>query len=65
MVGEIRDGSTAEISVKAAMTGHLVLSTLHTNDAVSAIARLGNLGVESFLIERRLPEIQPNIGPPF
>ena len=50
MVGEIRDRSTAEISVKAAMTGHLVLSTLHTNDAVSAITRLGNLGVESFLI---------------
>ena len=50
MVGEIRDGSTAEISVKAAMTGHLVLSTLHTNDAVSAIARLRDLGVESFLI---------------
>ncbi len=65
MVGEIRDGSTAEISVKAAMTGHLVLSTLHTNDAVSAIARLGNLGVESFLIGRRLPEIRHNIGPPF
>ncbi len=50
MVGEIRDRSTAEISVTAAMTGHLVLSTLHTNDAVSAITRLKDLGVESFLI---------------
>ena len=50
MVGEIRDRLTAEISVKAAMTGHLVLSTLHTNDAVSAITRLRDLGVESFLI---------------
>ncbi len=50
MVGEIRDGPTAEISVKAAMTGHLVLSTLHTNDAVSAVTRLRDLGVEPFLI---------------
>ena len=50
MVGEIRDRSTAEISLKAAMTGHLVLSTLHTNDAVSAITRLRDLGIESFLI---------------
>ncbi len=50
MVGEIRDRSTAEISVKAAMTGHLVLSTLHTNDAVSAFSRLRDLGVEPFLI---------------
>ena len=50
MVGEIRDRLTAEISVKAAMTGHLVLSTLHTNDAVSAITRLRDLGIESFLI---------------
>ena len=50
MVGEIRDRPTAEISIRAAMTGHLVLSTLHTNDAVSAITRLKDLGVESFLI---------------
>ncbi|WP_028854812.1 type IV-A pilus assembly ATPase PilB [Psychrilyobacter atlanticus] len=50
MVGEIRDGETAEISIKAALTGHLVLSTLHTNDAPSSIHRLLNMGVEPFLI---------------
>lgn len=50
MVGEIRDGETAGIAVKAALTGHLVLSTLHTNDAAGAINRLGNMGVESFLL---------------
>ena len=50
MVGEIRDFETAEISVKAALTGHLVLSTLHTNDAPSTISRLLNMGVEPFLI---------------
>jgi type IV pilus assembly protein PilB len=50
MVGEIRDYETAEISVKAALTGHLVLSTLHTNDAPSTINRLLNMGVEPFLI---------------
>lgn len=50
MVGEIRDYETAEIAVKAALTGHLVLSTLHTNDAPSTINRLLNMGVEPFLI---------------
>jgi type IV pilus assembly protein PilB len=50
MVGEIRDFETAEIAVKAALTGHLVLSTLHTNDAPSAIARLLNMGIEPFLV---------------
>ena len=50
MVGEIRDFETAEISVKAALTGHLVLSTLHTNDAPATISRLLNMGVEPFLI---------------
>jgi type IV pilus assembly protein PilB len=50
MVGEIRDKETAEIAVKAALTGHLVLSTLHTNDAPSTINRLTNMGVESFLV---------------
>lgn len=50
MVGEIRDLDTAEISVKAALTGHLVLSTLHTNDAPSTINRLLNMGVEPFLV---------------
>ena len=50
MVGEIRDFETAEIAVKAALTGHLVLSTLHTNDAPSSISRLLNMGVEPFLV---------------
>jgi type IV pilus assembly protein PilB len=50
MVGEIRDFETAEIAVKAALTGHLVLSTLHTNDGPSTISRLLNMGVEPFLI---------------
>lgn len=50
MVGEIRDKDTAEISVKAALTGHLVLSTLHTNDAPSTITRLINMGIPSYLL---------------
>lgn len=50
MVGEIRDFETAEIAVKAALTGHLVLSTLHTNDAPSTITRLLNMGIEPFLV---------------
>jgi len=50
MVGEIRDLETAEIAIQAALTGHLVLSTLHTNDAVTAVTRLRELGIPSFLI---------------
>jgi type II secretory ATPase GspE/PulE/Tfp pilus assembly ATPase PilB-like protein len=50
MVGEIRDGETAEIATHAAMTGHLVLSTLHTNDAVTTLPRLEEMGVQPFLI---------------
>jgi len=50
MVGEIRDGETAAIAVQAALTGHLVLSTVHTNDAVGAITRLRDMGVEPFLL---------------
>ncbi len=50
MVGEIRDFETAEIAIKAALTGHLVLSTLHTNDAPSTVTRLLNMGVEPFLV---------------
>ncbi|MEW6067787.1 MAG: type IV-A pilus assembly ATPase PilB [Nitrospirota bacterium] len=50
LVGEIRDFETAEIAVKAALTGHLVLSTLHTNDAPSSISRLLNMGIEPFLV---------------
>jgi type IV pilus assembly protein PilB len=49
MVGEIRDGETARIAVEAALTGHMVLTTLHTNDAPGAIARLAKMGIESFL----------------
>ena len=54
MVGEIRDPETAEYAVQAALTGHLVFSTLHTNDAPAAVARLRDLGVESFLIASTL-----------
>ena len=50
MVGEIRDGETAEIALKAAQTGHMVLSTLHTNDSVAVITRLLDLGVPAYLI---------------
>lgn len=54
MVGEIRDYETAEHAIHAALTGHLVLSTLHTNDAPSSIARLTDMGVEPYLIESTL-----------
>ncbi|MBI5575128.1 MAG: type IV-A pilus assembly ATPase PilB [Deltaproteobacteria bacterium] len=54
MVGEIRDYETAEIAVKAALTGHLVLSTLHTNDAPSTVTRLLNMGIEPFLVSSSL-----------
>lgn len=54
MIGEIRDHETAEIAIRAAMTGHLVLSTLHTNDALGAITRLTDLGVPSYLIAETL-----------
>lgn len=50
MVGEIRDAETAEIAVRAAITGHVVLSTIHTNDTASTISRLGDMGIESYLI---------------
>ncbi len=53
-VGEIRDGETATIAMRAAITGHLVLSTIHTNDAISAIDRLKDIGVEPYLIESAL-----------
>ncbi|MCK4595974.1 Flp pilus assembly complex ATPase component TadA, partial [candidate division WOR-3 bacterium] len=54
MVGEIRDKETADIAIKASLTGHLVLSTLHTNDAPSAITRLQDMGLESYLISSSL-----------
>lgn len=50
MIGEIRDPETAQIAINASLTGHLVFSTLHTNDAPSAVARMGNLGVKPFLV---------------
>ena len=54
MVGETRDAETASISVRAAITGHLVLSTLHTNDAASSIVRLADMGVEPYMISSSL-----------
>src|SRR5262249_23175110 len=50
LVGEIRDSETTEIAIKAALTGHLVLSSVHTNDAPSTISRLLNMGIEPFLV---------------
>jgi type II secretory ATPase GspE/PulE/Tfp pilus assembly ATPase PilB-like protein len=50
MIGEIRDAETANIAINASLTGHLVLSTLHTNDAPSAVARLADIGIKRFLI---------------
>lgn len=58
LVGEIRDFETAEIAVKAALTGHLVLSTLHTNDAPSTVSRLMNMGIEPFLVATSVNIIQ-------
>ncbi len=58
LVGEIRDFETAEIAIKAALTGHMVLSTLHTNDAPSTISRLMNMGIEPFLVATSVNLIQ-------
>jgi general secretion pathway protein E len=57
MVGEIRDEETARMAVQASLTGHLVMSTLHTNDAPSAVARLVDLGVEPFLVSSSLSAV--------
>ena len=54
MIGEIRDGETAEIAVRASITGHLVVSTLHTNSTASSISRLRDMGIESYLISDSL-----------
>ncbi len=54
LVGEIRDNETAEIAIRSALTGHLVFATLHTNDAASAVARLGDIGIEPFLLASSL-----------
>ncbi|MCU0237968.1 MAG: Flp pilus assembly complex ATPase component TadA, partial [Pyrinomonadaceae bacterium] len=58
LVGEIRDFETAEIAIKAALTGHLVLSTLHTNDAPSTVSRMVNMGIEPFLVATSVNIIQ-------
>ena len=54
MIGEIRDSETAEIAIRASITGHLVLSTIHTNDAASSVARLVDMGIESYLVSSSL-----------
>lgn len=58
MIGEIRDQETLRIAIQAALTGHLVISTLHTNDAVSAISRMSDMGIESYLISGAVVAIQ-------
>lgn len=58
MIGEIRDHETLEIAIKAALTGHLVISTLHTNDAISAIPRMADMGIEHYLISGALVAVQ-------
>ncbi|MDD3890323.1 MAG: ATPase, T2SS/T4P/T4SS family, partial [Syntrophomonadaceae bacterium] len=74
MVGEIRDKETAGLAVQAALTGHLVLSTLHTNSAAGTIARLSNIGIENFLLaaalagvisQRLVRKICPNCAQPY
>jgi len=74
MIGEIRDPETAEIAVQASLTGHLVLSTVHTNSAIAAIARLRDMGVEPFLLastvtgliaQRLVRELCPNCKTPY
>lgn len=64
LVGEIRDYETIDMAIKAALTGHLVFSTIHTNDAPSTIARMINMNVEPFLIARLgRTDCCPEIGP--
>jgi general secretion pathway protein E len=58
MIGEIRDQETLEIAIKAALTGHMVISTLHTNDAISAISRMVDMGIDYYLISGALVAIQ-------
>ncbi len=58
MIGEIRDNETLRIAIQAALTGHLVLSTLHTNDAISAVTRIIDMGIESYLVSGALVAIQ-------
>ena len=64
MVGEVRDQETAEICLRAALTGHFVLSTIHTNDALSAVTRLQDMGIEPFLLLVLAPRARgPAAGP--
>jgi general secretion pathway protein E len=58
MIGEIRDAETLRIAIQAALTGHLVLSTLHTNDAIAAVTRILDMGIESYLVSGALVAIQ-------
>ena len=58
MIGEIRDKETLEIAIKAALTGHMVISTLHTNDSISAIPRMVDMGIQHYLISGALVAIQ-------
>lgn len=60
MVGEMRDLETTEIAIRAALTGHLVFSTLHTNDAVGGITRLLDMGVEPFLVGSSVRSLSPS-----
>ena len=60
MVGEIRDLETAELAIQASLTGHMVLSTIHTNSAIGTITRLANMGCDSFLSQQLLPASLPN-----
>jgi type II secretory ATPase GspE/PulE/Tfp pilus assembly ATPase PilB-like protein len=62
MVGEIRDRETAEIAIHAALTGHVVLSTLHTNDAVGAVARLLDMNIESYLLASTLTDLGVDVA---
>src|SRR4029078_8173374 len=64
MVGEVRDGETAKIAIEAALTGHLVLTTLHTNDAPSTITRLNEMGVEPFLTGSSVSGVLAQRPPP-
>src|SRR4029450_1130778 len=64
LVGEVRDGETAELALKASLTGHLVLTTLHTNSAVAALTRLVDMGAEPFLVASSLTAaIAQRLGP--
>jgi type II secretory ATPase GspE/PulE/Tfp pilus assembly ATPase PilB-like protein len=62
MIGEIRDAETAQIAIRSAITGHLVLSTIHTNDAASSIVRLVDMGIEPYLVSSAVVVGRPAAG---